>query len=33
MLLLDVQGASARTVYVPLAEGGRAATSGRASLQ
>jgi hypothetical protein len=33
MLLLDVQGASARTVYVPLAEGGRGATSGRASLQ
>lgn len=33
MLLLDVQGTSARTVYVPLAEGGRNAASGRASLQ
>ncbi|MCC7340213.1 MAG: hypothetical protein IT170_03925 [Bryobacterales bacterium] len=33
MLLLDVQGDSARTVYVPLRQGGRGAAGGRASLQ
>ncbi|MCL4783149.1 MAG: hypothetical protein KJZ70_08965 [Bryobacterales bacterium] len=33
MLLLDVQGDSARTVYVPLYQGERGASSGRASLQ
>lgn len=33
MLLLDVQGDSARTVYVPLRQGGRDASGGRASLQ
>lgn len=33
MLLLDVQGDSARTVYVPLHQGGRNESGGRASLQ
>ncbi len=33
MLLLDVQGDSARTVYVPLHQAERSASSGRASLQ